>query len=87
MLNKENKKFVELKQIENKVTKQIFSNIKAFGLDTMDYVHPQNMYYFLKYKNGRDSNYVSWSGKPDAKIAAAASIYNLLNAQLKKIDK
>lgn len=86
-LSEDKKQYLEVKQIKSNLSSQIFNNIKTFGLDTLSYVHPQNMYYFLKFKNGTDSNYVSWSGKPVGKISAAASIYKLLNSQLKSIDK
>lgn len=71
------------KTLNKPLTTQIFNNVKLFGIDTMNYNNPQNLYYFIKYKNGNDSNYVSWSGKPTGTLVSVHSIYQLLMSQTK----
>lgn len=70
-----------IKNVENKITGQLFDNIKTFGLDKFNYNEPQNLYYFLKYKSQRDSSNIVWSGMPDGKIAIAYSMYRILIEQ------
>ena len=69
------------------MAEQIFKNVKTFGLDKYHHNEPQNMYYFLKYKTPSDSNNIVWSGNPENELGAANSIYKLLIAQTKSIEK
>lgn len=73
-----------LKTLDKKITTQLFSNIQTFGLNKLDYNHPQNMYNFIKIKHGTDSNYIAWSGKPTSEIMAANALFQLINSQVKK---
>ncbi|HQW10913.1 MAG TPA: hypothetical protein PK076_13415 [Saprospiraceae bacterium] len=78
---------VEINHLDSKMTTQIFNNIHLLGLDTMKYNKPQNLYYFLKYKNGNDSNYICWGGKPQGRLESAAAVYRQLQSQLKNLKK
>lgn len=85
--NEDRKTVTELRKVKSSVTDQVFNNIKTFGLDTYKYNQPQNLYYFLKYKTPKDSNNIVWSGKPENELQVANSIYKLLIAQTKSIEK
>lgn len=85
--NADKKSVTELKKVKSNMTDQVFNNVKTFGLDTYQHNQPQNLYYFLKYKTPKDSNNIVWSGKPENELGVANSIYKLLIAQTKTIEK
>ncbi len=85
--NEDRKTVTELKTVKKSLTEQVFNNIHTFKLDTYKHNEPQNLYYFIKYKTPKDSNNIVWSGKPENEIGAANSIYQLLIAQTKTIEK
>ena len=53
----------------------------------MKYNKPDNLYYFLKYKKGKQANDIVWGGIPSTNLQSAASIYKILILQTKNPTK
>jgi hypothetical protein len=84
---KKDGKPVEIKKVSTQLTTQIFKSFSLFGLDTMKYNKPDNLYYFLKYKKGKQANDIVWGGIPSTNLQSAASIYKILILQTKNPTK
>lgn len=78
---------VEINSVSSQLTTQVFNSLKLFGLDTLKYQKPDNLYYFLKYENGKVNNMITWSGKPDQNTQSVSSLYKILISQTKNLKK
>lgn len=51
----------ELKSVDKKVVKQIFSSSSDNGYDTISFDKPGNQYFYINFKKGDHTNLVQWA--------------------------
>ena len=81
--NEFSKESKEVGKITKKETKKLFVKYLKSGLDTLEYVKPGNMYYFLGYKNDSTNKKITWGDGSDVP-SPAKDLYNEL---IKLINK
>ncbi|NOX86186.1 MAG: hypothetical protein GXO86_09520 [Chlorobi bacterium] len=69
---------VVISTVSRKTAGKIFSLLSDSGLDTLDFKHPGNRYYFIKERENGIKNEVIW-GNPDYTVPAQIeNLYTLL---------
>lgn len=67
-----------------KKAKSLFATSEKLGLNKLQFSHPGNMYNFIEWRNGGETNRITWGDKNAPVDKAVADFYMKLNALLKK---
>lgn len=72
----------ELEKLNRKETKTCFKKLKAIQLDSIDFNHPGNRYYFLEEMKGDEKHRVTWGSTDHEVSEACQELYNQLKTVL-----
>lgn len=67
-----------------KKAKALFAEAEKLGLDKLSFNHPGNIYNFIEWRNGGESNRIVWGDKNAALPKPVSDYFGKLNALLKK---
>lgn len=73
----------ELEKLSRKETKTCFKKLEAIQLDSIDFNHPGNRYYFLEEIKGDKKHRVTWGSNDHEVSEACQELYNQLRTVLK----
>ncbi|MEM1320340.1 MAG: hypothetical protein AAGG75_08785 [Bacteroidota bacterium] len=75
--------YTELRGVKKDQARQAFNNYEVLQLAELDFRHPGNLYYYIRYENKDEQHEIVW-GDEQLKVDSKAKLfYNILAAMVK----
>ncbi len=70
--------FKELARVNTKQTDKLFQEARQLGLDTIQFNHPGNLYYFIEVQKAQSTPRITWGSADHAVPTQVQEFYNRL---------